>query len=211
MTDKYETFAELVGNEKENSDFQIRSRVRCGTPAIIAPHGGGIEPGTSELAEAISDADLSFYAFEGIKKRGNGVLHITSGRFDEPKAIALVTTSPRVVALHGELDSLDQIVFLGGLDKELGIRIQAALEAAGFAVRTHDDLNLQGVDKNNICNRGRNGQGVQLELSQPLRRSFFRSFDRRGRQLRTEQGVKFVDAMRRAILGKQAVANVSEG
>lgn len=211
MTDKYTNFAELVGNEKENSDFQIRSRVRCGTPAIIALHGGGIEPGTSELAEAISDNDLSFYAFEGIKKGGNGVLHITSGRFDEPKAIALVTTSPTVVAFHGELDSPDQIVFLGGLDKELGMRIQAALEAAGFVVRTHDDPNLQGVDKNNICNRGRNGRGVQLELSRPLRRSFFRSFDRRGRQVMTEQGVRFVDAMRRAIPGKQAVANVSEG
>lgn len=109
------------------------------------------------------------------------------------------------------MDSPDQIVFLGGLDKELGIRIQAALEAADFVVRTRDYPNLQGVDKNNICNRGRNGQGVQLELRQPLRRSFFRSFDRRGRQLRTEQGVKFVEATRRAILGKQAVANVSEG
>jgi phage replication-related protein YjqB (UPF0714/DUF867 family) len=211
MTDKYKNFAELVRNEKENSDFQIRSRLRCGTPAIIAPHGGGIEPGTAELAEAIADADLSFYAFEGIKKGGNGVLHITSCRFDEPKAITLVTASPRVVALHGELDSPDQIVFLGGLDKELGMRIQAALEAAGFVVRTHDDPNLQGVDKNNICNRGRDGQGVQLELSQPLRKSFFQSFDRRGRQLKTEQGERFVDAMRRAILEKQAVANVREG
>src|SRR5260370_42664995 len=181
MVDKYNNFAELLGNERENTGFQIRSRERCGTPAIIAPHGGGIEPGTSELAEAISDGDLSFYAFEGIKKGGNGVLHITSGRFDEPKAIALVNASPIVVALHGELVSPDQIVFLGGLDKELGMRIQVALEAAGFVVRTHDDPNLQGVDKSNICNRGRNGQGVQLELSQPLRQSFFRSFDRRGR------------------------------
>jgi len=130
MVDKYANFAGLLGNEKENSDFRIRSRECAGTPAIIAPHGGGIEPGTSELAEAISDADLSFYAFEGIKKGGNGVLHITSGRFDEPKAIALVNASPRVVALHGELESPDQIVFLGGLDKELGMRIQAALEVA---------------------------------------------------------------------------------
>jgi phage replication-related protein YjqB (UPF0714/DUF867 family) len=171
---------------------------------LIAPHGGGIEPGTSELAEAIAGDDLSFYSFEGLKKRGNGVLHITSSRFDEPNAMALVAASPAAIALHGELDCPDQVVFLGGLDKELGKRIQAALEAAGFVVRIHDDPNLQGVDKNNICNRGRSGQGVQLELSQPLRDSFFPSFDRRGREKRTQQGDRFVDAMRKAILGGNA-------
>jgi len=97
------------------------------------------------------------------------------------------------------------------LDKELGMRIQAALGEAGFVVRAHDDPNLQGVDKNNICNRGRNGQGVQLELTQPLRRSFFQSFDRNGRQQRTEQGDRFVDAMRKALREDDALATVGEG
>jgi phage replication-related protein YjqB (UPF0714/DUF867 family) len=210
MVDKYRNFAELVRNEKENSDFQIRWRECRGTAAIVAPHGGGIEPGTSELAEAIAGADLSFYAFEGIKKSGKGDLHITSCRFDEPRAAALVNASPRVIALHGELDSPDLTVFLGGLDIELGKLIQAALEAAGFVVRTHDDPNLQGVDKNNICNRGRSGRGVQLELSRPLRRSFFRSFNKSGRQHMTDQGERLVDAMRRAIRGEQLALNVSK-
>src|SRR5580693_5386201 len=100
MADRYKSFVELAGNEKENSDFRVRSRACRGTPAVIAPHGGGIEPGTSELADSIAGADLSFYAFEGIKRTGNAVLHITSGRFDEPQGIALVAASPRVVALH---------------------------------------------------------------------------------------------------------------
>jgi phage replication-related protein YjqB (UPF0714/DUF867 family) len=117
----------------------------------------------------------------------------------------LVAASPAVVALHGELDCPDQVVFLGGLDKELGKRIQAGLEATGFVVRIHDDPNLQGVDKNS-CNRGRSGQGVQLELSRPLRDSFFPSFGRRGREKRTQQGDRFVDAMRKAILGGNAGA-----
>ena len=201
MADRYRNFADLAAHEKEDLDFRIRSDERHGRAAVIAPHGGGIEPGTSELAEAIAGDDLSFYSFDGLKKRGNGVLHITSSRFDEPHALALVAASPAVVVLHGELECPDQVAFLGGLDKELGKRIQTGLEVAGFVVRIHGNPNLQGVDKTNICNRGRGGQGVQLELSQPLRDSFFPSFDRRGREKRTQQGYRFVDAVRTAILG----------
>src|SRR5271156_3664471 len=127
MADRYRNFEDLAAHEEENLDFRIRSVDRYGASAVIAPHGGGIEPGTSELAEAIAGTGLSFYAFEGIKTNGNRVLHVTSSRFDEPKALALVAASPAVVALHGELDCPDQVVFLGGLDKELGKRIQAAL------------------------------------------------------------------------------------
>ena len=53
----------------------------------------------------------------------------------------------------------------GGLDRDLGQRIRTGLEGAEFVVRIHDNPNLQGVDKNNICNRGLSGQGAQLELS----------------------------------------------
>src|SRR5271167_4991936 len=165
MADRYKNFVDLASHETENSDFRVRSQERHGAAAVIAPHGGGIEPGTSELAEAIASADLSFYAFEGLKRNSNGVLHITSSRFDEPKAVALVTASPRVVALHGELDCRDEVVFLGGLDKGLGERIQAKLQAVGFVVGIHADPYLQGVEKSNICNRGQSGRGVQLELS----------------------------------------------
>ena len=211
MADGYKNFVDLAAHEKENSDFRVRSQERHGAAAVIAPHGGGIEPGTSEPTEAIASADLSFYAFEGLKRNGNGLLHITSSRFDEPKVVALVTASPRVVALHGELDCRDEVVFLGGLDKGLGKRIQAELQTAGFVVGIHDDPYLQGVEKNNICNRGQSGRGVQLELSQPLRRSFFKSFDRNGRQHRTEQGDRFVDAMRKALREGDAAAIAGEG
>jgi phage replication-related protein YjqB (UPF0714/DUF867 family) len=211
MADRYKNFVDLASRETENSDFQVRSQERHGAAAVIAPHGGGIEPGTSELAEAIASPDLSFYAFEGLKRNNNGVLHITSSRFDEPKAVALVTASRRVVALHGEHDCRDEVVFLGGLDKGLRRRIEAELRAVGFVVGIHDDPYLQGVEKNNICNRGQSGRGVQLELSQPLRRSFFQSFDRNGRQHRTEQADRFVDAMRKALREGDDAAIAGEG
>ena len=39
--------------------------------AIIAPHGGKIEPGTSEIVRSIAAEDYNFCAFEGIKPAGN--------------------------------------------------------------------------------------------------------------------------------------------
>ena len=55
----------------------------------MAPHGGGIEPGTTEIAEAVAGHEHTFYSFSGVKARGNSVLHITSSRFDEPEGIAI--------------------------------------------------------------------------------------------------------------------------
>jgi Poly-gamma-glutamate hydrolase len=82
----------------------ITTLVRRARPkfALVAPHGGGIEPGTSELADAIAGSDLSFYTFEGLKSSGNTDLHITSTRFDEPMCLTLLASSSVVVTLHGE-------------------------------------------------------------------------------------------------------------
>jgi phage replication-related protein YjqB (UPF0714/DUF867 family) len=52
--------------------------------AIIAPHGGKIEPGTSEIAAAIAGDDYSLYRFQGLRDRPREELHITSAKFDEP-------------------------------------------------------------------------------------------------------------------------------
>ena len=205
MADRYRSFAGLAAHEKEDLDFQIRSDERP-LRLLLSRHTEAELSLVHRNSQRRSPATIYLSIRLKDLRKENGVLHITSSRFDEPNALALVAASPAAVALHGELDCPDQVVFLGGLDKELGKRIQAGLEAAGFVVRIHDDPNLQGVDKNNICNRGRSGQGVTTELSQPLRDSFFPSFDRRGREKRTQQGDKFVDAMRKAILGGKAGA-----
>jgi phage replication-related protein YjqB (UPF0714/DUF867 family) len=62
---------------REGRDFRRRLRRCRGATPVIAPHGDGIEPGTSEVAEPVAAADFCFYAFEGIKSK-NGDLHITS-------------------------------------------------------------------------------------------------------------------------------------
>jgi phage replication-related protein YjqB (UPF0714/DUF867 family) len=73
----------------------------------MAPHGGKIEPGTAEIAEAVAGDDYSFYCFEGIKADGNGVLHIRSHLFAEPRAMEAVESAEIVVTVHGHAGRKD--------------------------------------------------------------------------------------------------------
>ena len=197
--DKYINFADLATNTVEGQDFCVQVQNRPGKTVVIAPHGGGIEPGTSEIVKAIARDELSFYVFEGIRQSGNQKLHITSTRLDEPRCIALVTASPSAIAVHGE-DSGKETAFLGGLDEAVLNRLRDSLMAEGFNVHTHKNSALQGRDKANICNRAQSTRGVQMEVSNGLRSSFFESLTRRGRRSRTERFEQFVAAVRQAIL-----------
>ena len=183
-------------NETQNIDYCIFAFKRSGTKSVIlAPHGGGIEPGTSEIAKEIAKNELSIYIFEGIKSRKNRDLHITSTNFDEPQCIKIVKDSDIVVAIHGERSD-ESVVYLGGLDKDLGNQLKIKLEETGFVVKYHQNSNLQGKSKSNICNRGRQGAGVQLELSEGIRNSFFQSLSAEGRKKPTPELKKFVTAIR---------------
>ena len=55
MVDRYRNFAQLRNGETEGIDYRICSTERESFAAIIAPHGGSIEPGTSEIAAAIAE------------------------------------------------------------------------------------------------------------------------------------------------------------
>jgi phage replication-related protein YjqB (UPF0714/DUF867 family) len=117
MVDKYRNFEQLANSEQENVDFRILCRARESNTVIVAPHGGAIEPGTSEIADAVASEDSSFYAFEGLKPDHNGDLHITSSRFDEPRCIALIESSVFVITIHGEASDL-KAIYLGGRDAQ---------------------------------------------------------------------------------------------
>jgi phage replication-related protein YjqB (UPF0714/DUF867 family) len=197
--DKYANFAKLARAERGKKSFRIRLRRRAARTAVIAPHGGGIEPGTSEIAEAIAGANLSFYAFEGRKIKHNGHLHITSTNFDEPRCIALIARSERVIAIHGQGGDAD-VVLLGGRDRATIQRLRESLGRSGFPLQNIRNPLLEGRAAANICNRGTQGSGVQIELSEGMRRTFFRSLGtRRGRQTQTPRFRDFVEAVRRVI------------
>jgi phage replication-related protein YjqB (UPF0714/DUF867 family) len=200
MADKYPDFATLARNEQSGIDY--RALVRRVRPefAIIAPHGGGIEPGTSEIADAIAGEKFSFYTFEGLRSSGNADLHITSTRFDEPMCLIVLGHSRAVLTLHGEHSEEDgEGVFVGGLDTALAARIGRVLARKGFDVREHEDPDLQGREPKNLCNRGTSGAGVQLELSRAVRKTMFESLTRAGRKKPTARFEVFVTALRKAL------------
>ena len=134
---------------------------------IIAPHGGKIEPRTSDIAIYIAAETYNYYCFEGIKTKDNGCLHITSHNFNEPNAIKLISKSEIVVAIHACTGN-SGTVYIGGADQVLKQRIADALETRGIHI-SKDHPRFKGSNPNNICNQGKSKKGVQLEVSRDLR------------------------------------------
>ena len=185
----YTNFRELADHEVEGQDYRIRGELRDPRVLIMAPHGGKIEPATGEVAEAIAGMEYSFYILEGLKKEGNGVLHIESHLFDEPRALQAVEKANIIITVHGQIDQKDEFVMIGGLHDNLRVKIRQQLEAVGFQTRPPTE-GLMGTDPMNICNRGKSKQGVQLEISRKVRDL-----------LRTDRGKieTFAKAVRKAI------------
>lgn len=119
---KYRSFEELAANETDGVDYRIRERYGLSGIAVIAIHGGGIEPGTTEIAEAVAGERHAFYTFSGLKPSGNACLHITSRHFNEPRGLRLVQHARTVVSIHGCGDT-EPVVLLGGRFVRLGQRI----------------------------------------------------------------------------------------
>jgi phage replication-related protein YjqB (UPF0714/DUF867 family) len=89
--DKYKSFAGLKAVERAGVDYCRIILPQNSEIAVIAPHGGGIEPGTSEIAKAIAGDKFSLYCFEGLKTEGNyRDLHITGTNFDDPDCVQLI-------------------------------------------------------------------------------------------------------------------------
>lgn len=172
--DRYENFAELSAGEREGTDFLVTVKERDSCVLIMAPHGGHIEPGTSEVASCIAHPDFSSYHFEGLwPGRKHCELHITSHKFDEPKALCVVAKSSVVLAVHGRADTQNGVtdketVWVGGLDERLGSMIVRNLIDGGFKAGVVKSR-MAGKDRDNICNRGKKSRGVQLELPRDLR------------------------------------------
>jgi phage replication-related protein YjqB (UPF0714/DUF867 family) len=167
-TDTYTSFAELDVHETHGTDYRVRMIARADARvAVIAPHGGGIEIGTSQLAARIARGRHSLFLFEGLKPPWqNRGLHITSHRFDHPLCVALVSRSPVTLAVHGCRG--ESRIYVGGLDMDLKTRLTAKLRDAGFPA-TSDDHPYMGLNPLNICNRGSRGRGAQIELTRDFR------------------------------------------
>jgi phage replication-related protein YjqB (UPF0714/DUF867 family) len=163
--DQYRTFEELAVRERESVDYQIRVHARHSVIAILAPHGGKIEPGTSELAEYLAGEDFSFYAFEGIRSGNNGRLSLPLDRFEEPECARLLSRCGLAVVIQAMLGK-NREVKLAGAHATLREQLGGVLKAAGFEV-LDDECPTNPFE---LCNRP--GPGVRIGVSRKLRDRF---------------------------------------
>ena len=167
MADKYCSYEELRAAEAPDA-FQITVTDRNTPAVIVAPHGGKIEPGTTQIAAAI--ARTTSASTRLTEERHPTTPTYTSPRrdFDEPMALALVARSEYCITVHGAAGA-EALVFLGGLHEELKALLRDRLMEAGFEPAESSDPDLQGTNPLNICNRGASRAGVQLEIMRGLR------------------------------------------
>jgi phage replication-related protein YjqB (UPF0714/DUF867 family) len=170
--DDLQCYGDLARHYIEGIDYAVNvmSRERSEV-AVLAPHGGRIEGRTSDVARLIAGDEHSLYLFEGLRTGGDNFhcLHLSSHRFDEPRALDLISRCGTVLAVHGYA-SPGPDVLLGGLNERLKRAIAHALAEAGLSCLT-EGHRFPGSHPLNICNRGRSGAGVQLELSEEFRKS----------------------------------------
>ena len=199
--DVFHSFGQLAANRTYGRDYRTWVGKHATRVAILAPHGGGIEPGTLEVARAIAGLTPprhASYLFEALQPQSNQQLHIASTCFDDPDCLALIRSSAVVLAIHG-CQGGSPCVSIGGLDHELGSKLLTGFDHAGFKALP-DESQHAGCDPRNICNRGASGRGVQLELSEGLRRSFFEGFGRANRRRTTLDFKRFVVTVRDVLL-----------
>jgi len=169
IMDRFRNFAALRRHAREDRDFTVETRKGQSGYAIMAPHGGGIEPATAITAAAIAGTDHGYYALKGIRSRNNGQLHIASERFDEPRALALAKVSHTVITVHG-CSGGQLVVYTGGRDARLRGRVVQYLADIGISVDDIPPPSLGGLRRDNLCNQGNSGKGLQMELSAGFRR-----------------------------------------
>lgn len=195
--DYYENYDALSSDKIENKEYRIEHRDSTSNIAVIAIHGGGIEPGTTELADKIAARKFDYYSFVGKMKSGNRILHITSTNFDEPTARALVKETEKTLSIHGCSGS-EKITYIGGLDKELSQKVKQSLIEAGFTVKDAPS-HLSATSAKNICNDNAIGAGVQIELSTALRATFYKDLSSKGRKTTTNEFEKYTSALAYAL------------
>lgn len=199
MPDKYSSFKQLFRKERSGTDFTITSLEGQTNTLILVPHGGGIEPGTSELGQAIASHDYSLYDFKGIKATNNKDLHIASTVDSEPIALKIVRSSERTISLHG-CKGKEEIVYIGGKDSTLGKTIAKQLANVGIVAKIATQDHIAGTSDSNICNKNLRMKGVQLELTEGLRSKMFHGLNRSGRERTTDLFNQFVTAIRNALI-----------
>ncbi|MBF0367526.1 MAG: poly-gamma-glutamate hydrolase family protein [Oligoflexia bacterium] len=174
-------------NCKENTDYTVTYSnpplIMITTPVVIAIHGGSIELNTKEIALDVANslkwASYIFDAHASSKCKGDQgnfwALHITSTKFNDERALTLLSRVNKAVSIHG-MNGSELSVCVGGKDTLAKSSFSAYMKKNGDGSISILDKSSgvcagkNGEEDNNIVNRTRNGLGLQLELSAGLRK-----------------------------------------
>jgi phage replication-related protein YjqB (UPF0714/DUF867 family) len=161
------------------------------TMAVIAPHGGWIEPNTDEIALGLAaDLGLPHFVFiahatascldkyGGPDRSNHRALHITSTHFNDARAETLMRSVNRGLAIHGH--GGNNKICVGGATPALRTAFKSYYDtntkqyspsqtSAVIATSDADCTGITGTAAANISNRSRTGAGLQLEMSSKVR------------------------------------------
>lgn len=175
--DLYKSLDEIkkfVPQDRWEIDFEdINSPI-----SVIAIHGHCIEPGTTEVARYIAKlGQYKYFVFNALKLESQDetidtALHITSNKFIDKDCQRIVCNSIGTVSVHG-CDEKESLCYVGGKNFVHSQFIKYELKLAGFNVPDVIREGLEGYSQSNVCNRNMRGAGVQLELSEGLRKEMF--------------------------------------
>ena len=122
-------------------------------------------------------------------------MHINSNGFDEPLGVGVAQNAFIVVSVHGS-KCRTETVHVGGRHQDLKQKTVHALRSAGFDAEISKIPGLMGIHRENICNRCRSGQGVQLEIARGLREKLFDNLDHRSLRKKTPLFYEFVNVLK---------------
>ncbi len=148
----------------------------AGGVAVLAVHGGGIEPGTEELAEyAAAETGCSLYVFSGRLEKGNSRLRrMSRSLFREEDSLRsrVIGQANAVISIHGHGRDANEIYAVGASEVLKGMFVELmAQRLPAFPVVTDPakiPKGLAGLHPDNVVNLPAGG-GLQLELPARLR------------------------------------------
>ena len=149
-----------------------------GSLGLVAIHGGGIEPGTEEMARFVADhSGASLYVFAGRRETGNLSLHRPSHRVilqDRPLVKKFLNHVNMAISIHGHGRN-ERCAYVGGLHQamvhQFVVVVLAALSHYEWIFDPESiPPEIRGQNPNNIVNIPP-AQGMQLELPRDLRRT----------------------------------------
>jgi phage replication-related protein YjqB (UPF0714/DUF867 family) len=160
-------------------DREVQEYLRLEGPlGLMAIHGGGIEPGTEEIARFVADhSGASLYVYAGRRSGGNLSLHRPShdGKIEERALFVQFLQHVKIaISIHGHGRGRNR-AYVGGLHENM---VQRFVELARPALSQYEWISdpkiippgLSGQSPSNVVNLPP-AKGMQLELPSKLRQT----------------------------------------